>query len=79
MLAESPIRVELATGDGAHRRVIGEFELEVITNKLPDQTKDSEPPDGGYGWICVLACFAINCFTWGPVSVSRPIVVQELG
>ncbi|OTA53969.1 MFS general substrate transporter [Hypoxylon sp. EC38] len=23
------------------------------------------PPDGGYGWICVLAQFLINAFTWG--------------
>ncbi|KAI4226650.1 MAG: hypothetical protein L6R36_003016 [Xanthoria steineri] len=26
------------------------------------------PPDGGYGWVCVAACFMINCFTWGIVS-----------
>ncbi|EPE29044.1 MFS general substrate transporter [Glarea lozoyensis ATCC 20868] len=26
------------------------------------------PPDGGYGWVCVAACFTINCFTWGVVS-----------
>ena len=28
------------------------------------------PPDGGYGWVCVAACFTINCFTCGTVSVS---------
>ncbi|KAJ5848505.1 hypothetical protein N7455_012462 [Penicillium solitum] len=28
----------------------------------------SLPPDGGYGWVCVAACFSINCFTWGAVS-----------
>ena len=27
------------------------------------------PPDGGFGWICVAACFTVNCFTWGVVSV----------
>lgn len=27
------------------------------------------PPDGGYGWVCVAACFTINCFTWGVVAV----------
>ncbi|KAL8751709.1 MAG: hypothetical protein Q9199_006235, partial [Rusavskia elegans] len=26
------------------------------------------PPDGGHGWVCVAACFMINCFTWGIVS-----------
>ncbi|KAI0518294.1 MFS transporter, MCP family, solute carrier family 16, member 6 [Xylaria bambusicola] len=26
------------------------------------------PPDGGYGWFCVLAQFLINGFTWGVVA-----------
>ena len=30
------------------------------------------PPDGGYGWVCVLSCFLINAFSWGVVSVSLP-------
>ncbi|KAI4255230.1 MAG: hypothetical protein LQ352_002674 [Teloschistes flavicans] len=29
---------------------------------------EEAPPDGGYGWICVAACFMINGFTWGTVS-----------
>lgn len=24
------------------------------------QAPDSKPPDGGYGWVCVLASFMIN-------------------
>ncbi|KAI9820476.1 MAG: hypothetical protein M1826_000913 [Phylliscum demangeonii] len=24
-----------------------------------------EPPDGGYGWVCVVAVFLINAHTWG--------------
>lgn len=38
------------------------------------------PPDGGYGWVCVAACFIINCFTWGIVSVSQNVweVLQTL-
>lgn len=27
------------------------------------------PPDGGYGWVCVGACFCINGFVWGEVAV----------
>ncbi|KUJ11078.1 MFS general substrate transporter [Mollisia scopiformis] len=26
------------------------------------------PPDGGYGWICVISQFFINGFTWGVVA-----------
>lgn len=39
-----------------------------------DLVTESEPelnvPDGGYGWVCVAACFTTNAFTWGVVSVS---------
>lgn len=31
---------------------------------------DEPPPGGGYGWVCVAACFMINFFTWGIISVS---------
>ena len=24
-----------------------------------------EPPDGGYGWVCVVCTFFINAHTWG--------------
>ncbi|KAL9101021.1 MAG: hypothetical protein Q9163_003663 [Psora crenata] len=33
----------------------------------------SDPPDGGYGWVCVVAQFLINGFTWGVVAISPRI------
>lgn len=30
--------------------------------------QEDTTPEGGYGWVCVAACFLINCFTWGTVS-----------
>jgi hypothetical protein len=30
---------------------------------------DQAPPDGGYGWICVISCWILNAFTWGVVAV----------
>ena len=34
----------------------------------------ADPPDGGYGWICVACCFFINGFTWGVVAVLSPVI-----
>ncbi|MCJ1421932.1 hypothetical protein MMC32_008299 [Xylographa parallela] len=33
-----------------------------------EQQNSRDPPDGGYGWVCVATCFSINCFTWGIVA-----------
>jgi hypothetical protein len=33
--------------------------------------EDINPLDGGYGWVCVAACFTNNAVTWGAVSVSQ--------
>jgi hypothetical protein len=52
----------------------------VVSPEMTDQTDLpspssahlSDPPDGGYGWVCVVAVFFINGFTWGIVAVSLP-------
>ena len=36
-----------------------------------------DPPDGGYGWVCVACCFFINGFTWGVVAVLSPLIHEE--
>lgn len=35
----------------------------------PQESNVAEPPDGGYGWVCVACCFFINAHTWGINSV----------
>jgi MFS family permease len=43
---------------------------EMQDHQYDNNTAGASPPDGGYGWVCVGACFTINCFTWGAVSVQ---------
>jgi hypothetical protein len=31
------------------------------------------PPDGGYGWVCVVSLFLVNFSTWGAVAVRKVI------
>ena len=33
--------------------------------QVEEKMKDDEPPDGGYGWVCVWCTFFINAHTWG--------------
>lgn len=41
----------------------------VVEDTLPEDATEP-PPDGGYGWVVVSACFTINCFSWGVTAVS---------
>ena len=43
------------------------FQSHVPDHEPPAEktTKIYEPPDGGYGWICVACSFFINAHTWG--------------
>ena len=38
-----------------------------IVNDVPEGPT-SEPPDGGYGWVCLVAVFFINGFVWGIIA-----------
>lgn len=44
---------------------------------LSDTTIVDEPPDGGYGWVCVACVFLLNAHTWGINSVETPPDIQS--
>lgn len=44
-----------------------------VEHQQSTQGPQDEPPDGGYGWVCVACCFWINAHTWGINSVGRGI------
>lgn len=33
--------------------------------QVEEKKEVDEPPDGGYGWVCVMCTFFINAHTWG--------------
>lgn len=41
-----------------------------VATQVDGNAETGQPPDGGYGWVCVACCFITNCFSWGIVSVS---------
>jgi hypothetical protein len=42
----------------------------------PAHTEVEPPPDGGYGWVCVMCVFLVNAHTWGINSVGISAFVQ---
>lgn len=54
--------------DSNEQRDISTETDEVSPQTLP-AADEQEPPDGGYGWVCVAATFWINAHTWGINSV----------
>ncbi|KAI1425613.1 MFS transporter, MCP family, solute carrier family 16, member 6 [Xylaria sp. FL1777] len=58
----------------AARVSISQLEASVHESSPLEEIQDEHnnapisPPDGGYGWVCVLAQFLINGFTWGVVA-----------
>lgn len=42
--------------------------MQTLEHNLQDMPNE---PDGDYGWVCVAACFTINAFSWGVVSVHH--------
>jgi hypothetical protein len=41
--------------------------------KVPTQVSEQPwtPPNGGYGWVCVVTVWFINAHTWGLNSVRQ--------
>jgi hypothetical protein len=38
---------------------------------------ESQPPDGGYGWVCTACVAAVNGHTWGINSVSLSFALDR--
>ena len=52
------------------------MEDNLVTDHGEVEKEDLNPPDGGYGWVCVAAVFSINGFTWGLTAVSNLKMVR---
>lgn len=57
-----------AVGENISRRDSGKTNPEHDAEKVQAASTTgpaSDPPNGGYGWVCVACCFWINAHTWG--------------
>ena len=41
----------------------------LVDDAVPPLADPADPPDGGYGWVCVGCNFTVNAFTWGLSAV----------
>jgi MFS family permease len=68
----SPAEDSVRRSDGRRKAPVSRTSANMTEAHVSAQS----PPDGGYGWVCVGACFTVNAFTWGVVSVSYPIDIR---
>lgn len=50
---------------------------ELNDSQENNNADEEHPRDGGYGWVCVAACFTNNSVTWGAVTVSQCILSSK--
>jgi MFS family permease len=46
----------------------GNDDINITAVDLLPDGPTAEPPDGGYGWVCLVAVFFINGFVWGIIA-----------
>ena len=56
---------------------VAEKETSHATASPEIEEKPDEPPNGGYGWVCVACAFCINAHTWGLNSVCSGLRTND--
>lgn len=58
---------------------VGEQEQQQLEQQASHRDKQADvPPNGGYGWVCVVCVGLINMHTWGLNSVSLTVMAVDI-
>ena len=67
--------VDTAIFPNISRNLVDNVDVEQPSTSQTEKPKDI-PPEGGYGWVCVICVTLINAHTWG-VNAVRPLIMKS--
>ena len=68
--------IDTAIVPNISRDLVDNVDVEQPSTSQTEKPKDT-PPEGGYGWVCVICVTFINAHTWG-VNAVCPTSVKSL-
>lgn len=60
------------------RQTRGRLSIFAMPPTIDVDEASAAPPDGGYGWVCVLSLFLVNFSTWGAVAVCETLYARRI-
>ena len=60
------------------RQTRGRLPIFAMPPTIDVDEASAAPPDGGYGWVCVVSLFLVNFSTWGAVAGCETLYARRI-